>query len=127
MKPTRLDREENLRSVAEGLAEELYRAVPIEPDRTLRALLLALRRALHGSLQPFPGEMLDRALASCALPYETKNALEKHAACRLHMSRDRGQFDRTYAEAAARERAALDLVTADDAFRKRSISRVRRQ
>ncbi len=51
-----LDREENLRSVAEGLVEELYRAVPIEPDRTLRALLLALRRALHGSLQPFPAK-----------------------------------------------------------------------
>ncbi len=113
-----LDREENLRSDAEGLVEELYRAVPIEPDRTIRALLLALRRALHGSLQPVPGEMLDGALASCALSYETKSALEGHAASRLHMARDREQFDRMYAEAAARERAALYLVTADDAFRK---------
>jgi hypothetical protein len=113
-----LDREEDLRSASESLSEELFRSVPNEADRKTRAQLISLRRALHRSLQPVPGALLDSALTSPAVSGDIKSNLARHAADRLEFVMDRERFDQLYQEAVARERAELFSVTADDGFRK---------
>jgi len=113
-----LDREEELRSASHSLSEELFRIVPNEPDRKTRAQFISLRRALHGSLQPVPGVLLDAALASQAMAGDVKCSLARHAANRSEFAMDRERFDQLYQDAVARERAELFSVTADEAFRK---------
>ena len=113
-----LDREEKLQSKSNHLSEELYRIVPNEPDRKTRARLIDLRRALHGSLQPVPGVLLDSALASPAVSGDIRSSLARHAADRFEFAVDRERLDQLYEDAAARERAELYSVTADEAFRK---------
>jgi hypothetical protein len=113
-----LDREAELQSRSNALSEELYRIVPNEPDRKTRAQLIALRRALHGSLQLVPAALLDSALASPTVSGDIKSRLARHAADRLEFAVDRERLDQLYDDALARERAELFSVTADEAFRK---------
>jgi hypothetical protein len=113
-----LDREEELQSRSNALSEELYRTVPNEPDRKKRAQLIGLRRALHGSLQPVSGALLDSALASPAVTGDLRSSLARHAADRLENAVDRERLNQLYEDAFARESAELFSVTADEAFRK---------
>lgn len=109
---------DGLQRAADALCDELFTCVPAIPDRAARGAVLALRRALHRSLEPAPADTLALVLHRCNLSRQVLRHLAQHNAARKSAVRQRERLRQTYGRAIAKETQLLRREASRPDFRR---------
>jgi hypothetical protein len=101
----------------QAVIDAIHAIVPRVLDRRVRAWLLATKRHVYGSSDPWADPTPDVAAVLAGEP-ELARRLDEEQSARRALAERRAAFDRLHAETLERQRAALRDVAATPAFRR---------
>ena len=113
-----LETEDRLRREAELLCAELFNYLPSISDRGMRGVVLALRRALHRSLDPTAADTLADVLHRADLPRQVRRRLARHDAARKTAMLQRVRLLRIYERAITSEENRVRREASRPEFRR---------
>jgi hypothetical protein len=111
-----LDDERRILARRESIIQRLYQAVPRFPARRARAYLLAVKRRVHGGVQPLSSPSPDVEAAIAGDP-AVSGLLAEEQGLRAALGQVYEDFRRQFDRELARQLKALRNSTSDDRFR----------